>query len=570
MIPIWKEIRARARAFAWDWREASRERSEAQSFYNDFFEIFGIRRRSVAHYEELVEKRLGKRGFTDLFWPDVLLVEQKSAGRSLDEAYDQAGDYFDGMKEEDRPRFILVSDFQTFELRDLEEQRRVPFRLQELPEHVEEFEFILEAAHGKETWKAPEFVLPRQWEERYPTNLGSVDAVRPQLEAASEIVLKWPKSLPDGEEIDRPELAELESRIEGSTGSTTAVLGKPGSGKSALVSTLAHRYIERGWPVLAIKGDMLDADISTEAELREHLGLDARPSDLLEQLAESGPVLLVLDQVDALAGYIDLRTARLNVLLNLVRRLGRVDNVHIVISARTFEFEHDSRLKSVAAESVSLELPPWTESPEGAGISWRPRRRVAPRRTGGDALTASAGYLPDTQRAPRLRGICELPNHARPAVERASAWNTMRVAVEVCSQPRSPIAWPMRKACGSQRRDLTRTSRTSMHSSPRGSSPEWTGGWDSRTRRGLTMHSPETSARGTGTPERLRARAPGLAISAAKALGGPNLSARGRTERLPSGGSRQSGTHRVYGVTCGICSSNSSVSKRNRPSAKQC
>ena len=105
------------------------------------------------------------------------------------------------MKEEDRPRFILVSDFQTFELRDLEEQRRVPFRLQELPEHVEEFEFILEAAHGKETWKAPEFVLPRQWEERYPTNLGSVDAVRPQLEAASEIVLKWPKSLPDGEEI---------------------------------------------------------------------------------------------------------------------------------------------------------------------------------------------------------------------------------------------------------------------------------------------------------------------------------------------------------------------------------
>ena len=49
------------------------------------------------HYEDLVEKRLGKRGFTDLFWPDVLLVEQKSAGRNLDEAYDQAGDYFDGM-----------------------------------------------------------------------------------------------------------------------------------------------------------------------------------------------------------------------------------------------------------------------------------------------------------------------------------------------------------------------------------------------------------------------------------------------------------------------------------------
>ena len=32
-----------------------------------------------------------------------------------------------------------------------------------------------------------------------------------------------------------------------------------------------------------------------------------------------------------------------------------------MISSRTFEFHHDSRLKSVAAESVSLELPPWSE-----------------------------------------------------------------------------------------------------------------------------------------------------------------------------------------------------------------
>ena len=197
-------------------------------------------------------------------------------------------------------------------------------------------------------------------EEARPAVADPVTGAR-RLEAASAEVLNWPRSLPGGEEINRPELAELESRIEGSTRSTQAVLGAPGSGKSALVSTLAHRYIERGWPVLAIKADMLDADASGESELQEHLGLDAKPSDFLEQLAETKPVLLVLDQVDALAGYIDLRTARLSILLNLVRRLGRTDNIHIVISSRTFEFHHDSRLKSVEAESVSLELPQWTE-----------------------------------------------------------------------------------------------------------------------------------------------------------------------------------------------------------------
>ena len=361
MIPSWKKIRRRADAFARHWRDASRERSESQSFYNDFFGIFGVLRRSVGHYEEQARKLHGKRGFIDLFWPGVLLVEQKSAGRDLDKALEQAEDYFDGMQEEKRPRFILVSDFQNFELRDLDQRRRVTFRLEELPEHIEEFEFILEAAHGEGAWKTPGFAFPPEWEEKFPTGLGSLEAVRPQLEAASQEVLKWPKILPGGEEIDRPELVELESRIEGSTGSTTAVLGKPGSGKSAFVSTLAHRYIERGWPVLAIKADILDADISRESELQEHLALDAPPGDLLEQLAKSGPVLLVLDQVDALAGYIDLRTARLSVLLNLVRRLGRVENVHIVIASRIFEFEHDSRLKAVGAESVSLELPAWRE-----------------------------------------------------------------------------------------------------------------------------------------------------------------------------------------------------------------
>lgn len=71
MIPIWKDIRARAAAFAEKWRNASYEKGETQSFYNDFFEIFGVSRASVGRYEEHVAKRLGKRGFADLFWPEV-------------------------------------------------------------------------------------------------------------------------------------------------------------------------------------------------------------------------------------------------------------------------------------------------------------------------------------------------------------------------------------------------------------------------------------------------------------------------------------------------------------------
>ncbi len=139
----WNEIRARAAGFSKEWKEACYEKGETQSFYNDFFEIFGVKRRSVGRYEQHVQKLDDSSGFIDLFWPGVLLVEQKSAGRSLKEAYEQAGEYFDSLPERDRPRYILVSDFQNFELYDFDERREVVFRLADLHDNVEAFAFIL-------------------------------------------------------------------------------------------------------------------------------------------------------------------------------------------------------------------------------------------------------------------------------------------------------------------------------------------------------------------------------------------------------------------------------------------
>ena len=139
----WNEIRARAARFADEWRDAAYEKGETQSFYNEFFEVFGVRRRSVARYEEHVKKLDNRSGFIDLFWPGVLIVEQKSEGRDLEVAYGQAGEYFDSLPERDRPRYILVSDFQSFELHDLDEGEQTSFALVDLPSHVEAFGFIL-------------------------------------------------------------------------------------------------------------------------------------------------------------------------------------------------------------------------------------------------------------------------------------------------------------------------------------------------------------------------------------------------------------------------------------------
>ena len=139
----WNEMRARAAAFAAEWRDAAYEKGETQSFYNDFFEIFGVKRRTVARYEEHVKRLDASHGYIDLFWPGVLLVEQKSAGRSLAAAREQAGTYFDALPERDRPRYQLLCDFQTFALLDRDERRETRFALADLPRHVEAFGFIL-------------------------------------------------------------------------------------------------------------------------------------------------------------------------------------------------------------------------------------------------------------------------------------------------------------------------------------------------------------------------------------------------------------------------------------------
>ena len=169
----WNEVRVRAAAFADEWRDAAYEKGETQSFYNAFFRVFGVQRRSVARYEEHVAKLDNRSGFIDLFWPGVLIVEQKSAGRDLKAAYEQAGAYFDALPERERPRHILVSDFQTFELHDLSERRKTAFALADLPAHVEAFGFIL----GRER---------RTFRDQDPANIEAAELVGRLHDALTE------------------------------------------------------------------------------------------------------------------------------------------------------------------------------------------------------------------------------------------------------------------------------------------------------------------------------------------------------------------------------------------------
>ncbi|MGB5146574.1 MAG: DNA methyltransferase, partial [Porticoccaceae bacterium] len=159
----WNEIKDRALAFAREWADEARETAEAQTFWNQFFDIFGISRRRVASFEEPAKKLGNRRGEIDLFWKGMLIAEHKSRGKNLDRAYQQALDYFPGIIERELPRYVLVSDFARMRLHDLETGTAQEFALAELHKRVGLFAFI--AGYATQTL-APEDPVNRKAAER--------------------------------------------------------------------------------------------------------------------------------------------------------------------------------------------------------------------------------------------------------------------------------------------------------------------------------------------------------------------------------------------------------------------
>lgn len=154
-LPI-NMLRSRAHQFVLDHQDDVKENAEAQSFLNDFFAIFEIQRKTVGSFELAVKTdgdQSSKR--IDLLWPGTLLVEMKSAGKNLDEAFQQAVGYLKRLDDQDKPVYILVCDLQSFRLHNVETSEEHNFPLAELPDNLDLFGFM----HGKDMQQISEFEL---------------------------------------------------------------------------------------------------------------------------------------------------------------------------------------------------------------------------------------------------------------------------------------------------------------------------------------------------------------------------------------------------------------------------
>jgi hypothetical protein len=157
--PVLERDQAPRHCFLKQWAGAKSEQAEKQTYWNEFFNVFGIRRRVVASFEDPVKNIPGQYCYIDLFWPRVLLVEHKSLGKDLGKAESQAFRYIQDLARAGRineiPRYVIVSDFARVALHDLEpdDQRPLPlldtsrvhtleFPLADFHKYIHNFAFI--------------------------------------------------------------------------------------------------------------------------------------------------------------------------------------------------------------------------------------------------------------------------------------------------------------------------------------------------------------------------------------------------------------------------------------------
>ena len=154
MALSWNEIKDRALAFSKEWEGTHSEEADAKPFLVEFFNVFGLNQRKVAAFEHKVKKLGDGDGYIDMLWKGWLLIEMKSKGKDLTKAYGQAKGYIHGLHKLDIPKYVLVCDFDTFRLYDLEEtgeEEYLEFKLDDFVNHVELFGFI--AGYQKKVYR---------------------------------------------------------------------------------------------------------------------------------------------------------------------------------------------------------------------------------------------------------------------------------------------------------------------------------------------------------------------------------------------------------------------------------
>lgn len=192
------------------------------------------------------------------------------------------------------------------------------------------------------------------------TNLPNHQELKERIRKHSEWVLRF--ELPPEHRIEFAVENELLSITDDYR--VKLLLGQPGTGKSCLLAKVGTEFASRGLTVLAIKADMFPHDTTLDEWGKLEIGYDLTFFEVVQAISAHEELVVLVDQLDALASRVDLTSSRLNELISFIARCNELSNVHVISSCREFEYTYDGRFKRLDAQTHPLELPSWEKIAE--------------------------------------------------------------------------------------------------------------------------------------------------------------------------------------------------------------
>lgn len=142
----YQHIREQLHRIIHDYKDAEGyERGQSQNFWTQIFNAYGVSGQVQLKAFEHRLKDDKSQKYVDAFIPKLVMIEQKSRGLDLNKAYNQVSKYYERLSAADKPRYIVLSNFDELWLFDIENPLNIKeykCRLADLPKNAEWLDFL--------------------------------------------------------------------------------------------------------------------------------------------------------------------------------------------------------------------------------------------------------------------------------------------------------------------------------------------------------------------------------------------------------------------------------------------
>ncbi|GAA0970761.1 hypothetical protein GCM10009555_020210 [Acrocarpospora macrocephala] len=158
--------------------------------------------------------------------------------------------------------------------------------------------------------------------------------------------------------VSRSHAAHLRILLESQHGPQVVICeSSAGMGKSTVAAEVLSMLTAAGWTSAAVRMDSVEVSTQTAAALGRHMNLAESPAILLAGVANGGPGILVIDQLDAVSHYSGRMSEAYESVADVLEQLLTAPNIKVLLVARTVDIEKDPRLVALTRETRVTRFP---------------------------------------------------------------------------------------------------------------------------------------------------------------------------------------------------------------------